>query len=122
MSTARSELLSVSNSRASSSAIESRLPERLGTSVAYRPSELRAEREMAGVVELASEMGSQQKDSLPHSLQLRFSNRRPSSSDAEHLEKTAGWLVQFTITFLKAKLTSPHAKQVLGISCIDFVY
>lgn len=50
----------MSNSRASSSAsesrLESRLPERLGTSIAeYRPSELRGEMEMAGVVAFASE-------------------------------------------------------------------
>jgi hypothetical protein len=79
----------VSNSRASSSASESRLPERLGTSVVeYRPSGLLEAIEMAGVVALASETGSQQNVSLFHNLQLRFSNRRPCSNDAAHLEKT----------------------------------
>jgi hypothetical protein len=83
------EVLSDSNSIASSSAKESRLPDRLGTSfVEYRPSEFREEIEMAGVVALASEIGSQQKVSLFHNLQLRFSNLRPSSRDPAHLEKT----------------------------------
>lgn len=82
------EELSVSNSTASSSN-ESRLPERLGTSeLEYRPSGLLAAMEIAGVVELASDTGSQQKVSLFHSLQLRFSNLRPSSKDPAHLEKT----------------------------------
>ena len=79
---------SVSNSRASSSASESRLPDRLGTSAVYRPSELLDEMEMAGVVALASETGSQQKVSRFHNLQLRFSSLRPSSNDPAHLEKT----------------------------------
>jgi hypothetical protein len=54
----------------------------------YRPSELLWEMEMAGVVALASETGSQQNVSLFHSLQLRFSSLRPSSNDPAHLEKT----------------------------------
>lgn len=83
------EVLSVSNSRASSSASESRLPDRLGTSVEYRPSELLAEMEMAGVVELASETGSQQNVSLFHNRQLKFSSLRPSSNEPAHLENTA---------------------------------
>jgi hypothetical protein len=87
-----SELLSVSNSMASSSARESRLVERLGISVVYCPSELRAEVEMAGVVALASEAESQQKNSRFHNLQLRLSNLRPSSNDAEHFEKTDGFI------------------------------
>ena len=82
------EVLSLSNSSASSSASESRLPERLGTSVEYRPSEFLDAIEMAGVVAFASETGSQQNVSLFHNLQLKFSNRRPSSNDPEHLEKT----------------------------------
>jgi hypothetical protein len=45
--------------------------------------------EMAGVVELASETGSQQKVSLFHSRQLKFSNLRPSSNEPAHLENTA---------------------------------
>jgi hypothetical protein len=44
--------------------------------------------EIAGVVALASEAESQQKNSLFHNLQLRLSNLRPSSNDAEHFEKT----------------------------------
>lgn len=79
----------MSNSRASSSASESRLPERLGTSVVeYRPSGLLEEIEMAGVVALASETGSQQNVSLFHNLHDRFSNLRPCSNDAAHLENT----------------------------------
>lgn len=87
---------SVSNSRASSSARDSRLPDRLGTSVEYRPSGLLDAMEMAGVVALASEMGSQQKVSLFHNLQLKFSNRRPCSKDAAHLEKTVHMLKRFS--------------------------
>lgn len=88
------EVLSDSNSRASSSGSESRLPERLGTSVVeYRPSELLDAMEMAGVVALASDTGSQQKVSLFHNLQLRFSNLRPSSRDPAHREKTVSLLV-----------------------------
>lgn len=90
------EVLSVSNSRASSSASESRLPDRLGTSAEYRPSELLAEMEMAGVVELASETGSQQKVSLFHSRQLKFSNLRPSSNEPAHLENTVHMLKRFS--------------------------
>jgi hypothetical protein len=90
---AEEEVLSLSNSSASSSTSESRLPERLGTSVEYRPSEFLDAMEMAGVVALAPETGSQQKVSLFHSLQLRFSNLSPSSSEPEHLEKTEVQLV-----------------------------
>lgn len=83
------DVLSDSNSIASSSASEERLAERLGTSgTEYRPSELLAAIEIAGVVALASDIGSQQKVSLFHNLQLRFSNRRPSSRDPAHREKT----------------------------------
>lgn len=78
---------SVSNSIASSSANESTLPDRSGISAVYRPSEFREAIEMAGVVDLASSL-SQQNVSLFHNRQLRFSNRRPSSSDPAHLEKT----------------------------------
>ena len=88
------EVLSDSNSRASSSS-ESMLPERSGTSVdEYRPSELLEEIEIAGVVALASETGSQQNVSLFHNLQDRFSNLRPSSNDPAHLEKTVVMLVR----------------------------
>jgi hypothetical protein len=90
------EVLSVSNSRASSSASESRLPDRLGTSAEYRPSELLAEMEMAGVVELASEIGSQQKVSLFHNRQLKFSSLRPSSNEPAHLENTVHMLKRFS--------------------------
>lgn len=82
------EVLSLSNSSASSSASESMLADRLGTSVEYRPSELLDAIEMAGVVALASEMGSQQKVSLFHNRQLKFSSLLPSSNEPEHLEKT----------------------------------
>jgi hypothetical protein len=83
------EVLSDSNSRASSSTSESRLPDRSGTSVdEYRPSELLEDIEIAGVVAFASETGSQQNVSLFHNLQDRFSNLRPSSNDPAHLEKT----------------------------------
>jgi hypothetical protein len=91
------EVLSDSNSRASSSVRESRLPERLGTSaVEYRPSELLEAMEIAGVVALASETGSQQKVSLFQSLQLRFSSLRPSSRDPAHREKTVHMLNRFS--------------------------
>jgi hypothetical protein len=86
-------VLSESNSRASSSTSESRLPDRLGGSAEYRPSELLAEMEIAGVVALASEAGSQQKVSLFHNRQLKFSNLRPSSIDEAHREKTANMLL-----------------------------
>lgn len=84
------EELSVSNSRASSSLSDSRLPERLGTSAEYRPSELLEALEVAGVVALASDTGSQQNVSLFHNLQLRFSNLRPSSNEPAQREKTVG--------------------------------
>jgi hypothetical protein len=88
------EVLSDSNSRASSSTSESRLPERSGTSVdEYRPSELLEDIEIAGVVALASETGSQQNVSRFHNLQDRFSSLRPSSNDPTHLEKTVVGLV-----------------------------
>jgi hypothetical protein len=57
----------------------------------YRPSDVLADIEVAGVVALASEMGSQQKVSRFHNLQLRFSRRRPSSKEPAHREKTR-WL------------------------------
>jgi hypothetical protein len=97
------EVWSLSNSSASSSESESRLPERLGTSVEYRPSEVLDAMEMAGVVALASETGSQQKVSLFHNLQLKFSSRRPSSKEPEHLEKTVHMLKRFS-TFLVSTL------------------
>lgn len=83
-------MLSDSNSTASSSANESRLFDRLGAVLLfeYRPSELLEEMEIAGVVEFASETGSQQNVSRFHSLQLKFSNRLPSSSEPAHREKT----------------------------------
>lgn len=82
-------MLSLSNSNASSSANDSKLPERSGRSAVYRPSELLEDIDIAGVVELASDTGSQQKVSLFHNLQLKFSNRRPSSNDPAHLENTS---------------------------------
>ena len=102
------EVCSLSNSSASSSAIESRLAERLGTSAVYRPSELLAEIEMAGVVALASEIGSQQKVSLFHNRQLRFSNLRPSSSEPAHLEKTANMLVLCSLSQFQRKHSPVH--------------
>jgi hypothetical protein len=87
------KVLSVSNSRASSSVSESRLPDRLGTSAEYRPSELLAEIEIAGVVALASETGSQQNVSLFHNRQLKFSSLRLSSRDPAQRKKTIVGLV-----------------------------
>lgn len=77
---------------------------------------------MAGVVALASVLGSQQKVSLFHNLQLKFSNRRPCSNDAAHFENTG---VRVS-TFRRAKcnctlLTCPHAKKVFHVAGIDFV-
>lgn len=89
MSRAEEEEWSESKSIASSSTNESRLVERPGISVEYRPSELLHEMEIAGVVELASETGSQQNVSRFQSLQLKFSSLRPSSKDPAHLENTS---------------------------------
>jgi hypothetical protein len=117
------EVLSESNSSTSSSTSESRLPDRLGTSVVeYRPSELLEAREIAGVVALASETGSQQNVSLFQSLQLRFSSRRPSSKEPAHREKTAGRVSTGRRTERWGELTCPHAEEVLDVSRIDFVY
>jgi hypothetical protein len=116
------EVLSVSKSRASSSTSESRLPDRLGTSVEYRPSELLAEMEMAGVVELASETGSQQKVSLFHSRQLKFSNLRPSSNEPAHLEKTANVrLCHGRNQTGRNSLTCPHAEEILHVASVELV-
>lgn len=82
------EVEEVSNSRASSSTTESGLLERSGTSVVYRPSDVLADWEVVRVVVLASETGSQQKVSLFHNLQLRFSRRRPSSREPAQRENT----------------------------------
>lgn len=79
-----------SNSMASSSAIESKLPLNSGTSFEYCPLELLEDMDMAGVVAFASDVGSQQNVSLFHNLQLKFSNLRPSSKEPAHLEKTFG--------------------------------
>jgi hypothetical protein len=61
----------------------------------YRPSDVLADIEVAGVVALASEIGSQQKVSRFHNLQLRFSRRRPSSREPAHREKTRRGRSQF---------------------------
>lgn len=86
-----SEVFSASISMASSSAKESRLPERLGISEVTEGADRLARLEMEGAVALA--WGSQQKVSRFHNLQLRFSNRRPCSNDSEHLENTGFSLV-----------------------------
>ena len=114
------EVLSVSNSRASSSASESRLPDKLGTSAEYRPSELLEDIEIAGVVALASETGSQQKVSLFHNLQLKFSNLRPSSNEPAQREKTMQRSAP-NRTRQPMLLTCPHAEQVLHVASVDFV-
>jgi hypothetical protein len=82
------EMFSGSNSRASSSVSELRLPDRLGISIEYRPSELLAKMEMGGVMELALETGSHQKVSLFHNYQFKLSNPRPSSNDPPRLTET----------------------------------
>jgi hypothetical protein len=102
------EVLSVSNSKASSSASDSRLPDRLGTSAEYRPSELLDEMEMAGVVALASETGSQQKVSLFHNRQLKFSSLRPSSNELAHLENTVNTLVLCPLTQFQREHSPVH--------------
>jgi hypothetical protein len=81
-----------SNSMASSSTSESKLPLNSGTLFESRPSELLEDREMMGVVVFASDVGSQQKVSRFHNLQLKFSNLWPSSKDPAHLEKTVHML------------------------------
>ncbi len=112
---------SLSNSIASSSANDSTLPDKSGISAVYRPLELRVEMEIAGVVAFASPC-SQQKVSLFHSLQLRFSRRRPSSTDPAHREKTRQQSALYELAELpRVGLTSPHAKQVLNIPGVDFV-
>lgn len=80
------ELVSASNSMASSSARESTLPERSGRSAEHRLSEPRTAIEMGAVV--STSLGAQQKVSRVHNLQLKFSRRRPSSNDPAHREKT----------------------------------
>ena len=87
-------LSSLSDSITSSSN-EPMLLESSGMSDEYLPSELRCAIEMAGVVALASP-GAQQKVSLFHNLQLRFSKRRPSSIDPAHLLKTVHMLKRFS--------------------------
>lgn len=111
---------SLSDSSASSFENDSKLLERLG--ISYCPSELLDAREVAMVVELASEMGSQQNVSLFHTLQLRFSSLRPCSSDLEHREKTAVLLVTIPMGLIGTLgLTCPHVEKVLDILGIDFV-
>jgi hypothetical protein len=113
---------SLSNSIASSSANESTLTDKSGMSVVYRPLEFRDAIDMAGVVAFASP-GSQQKVSLFHNLQLRFSKRRPSSTDPAHREKTIPLLALYKLSGLpQLGLTSPHAEQVLHVPGVDFVY
>jgi hypothetical protein len=113
-------VLSDSNSRASSSESESRLPERLGTSgVEYRPSELLDAIEIAGVVALASEIGSQQKVSLFHNLQLRFSNLLPSSREPAHLENTVHMLNRFSTLRVSTLCIKPTSTVRTGASNLD---
>ena len=89
------ELSSLSVAMASSSANESMLPDSSGRSEVYRPSELRCDIEIAGVVAFGSP-GAQQNVSLFHSRQLRFSSLRPSSMDPAHLLKTVHMLNRFS--------------------------
>ncbi len=121
-------LSSLSVSTASSSlAIESRLLDRSGTSAEYRPPELRCDIEIAGVVAFAS-LGSQQKVSLFHNLQLKFSSRRPSSIDPAHLLKTVHMLKRFS-TCIKESLLGYmlHSRKLItlltffvSMRCIEF--
>jgi hypothetical protein len=92
---------SLSNSIASSSAKESTLPDKSGISAVYRPLEFREQIEIAGVVALASPC-SQQKVSRFHNRQLRFSNRRPSSSEPAHREKTIKSLALYKLLTIAA--------------------
>jgi hypothetical protein len=87
----------------------------------HRPLEFRDAIETAGVVAFASPC-SQQNVSLFHNLQLRFSKRRPSSTDPAHREKTGPPLALYMLSeFPQLRLTSPHAKQVLHVPGVDFV-
>jgi hypothetical protein len=113
------EVLSVSNSRASSSASESRLPDKLGTSAEYRPSELLEDIEIAGVVALASETGSQQKVSLFHNLQLKFSNLRPSSNEPAQREKTVHMLNRFSTLRVSTLWIRPTSTVKTGASSLE---
>lgn len=72
------------SSCSSSDETESTLTERSGTSEVIEREFLMR---MGGVVACGRE--SQQRVSRVHILQLRFSNRRPSSMVSAHLEKTA---------------------------------
>lgn len=114
------EVLSESNSTASSSSTDAKLPERLGTSDEYLPSEFRLVIEIAGVVLLASETGSQQKVSLVHNLHDKFSSLRPSSRDPAHLEKTVHISIDQEAMATRS-LTCPHAEEILDVSCIYLV-
>ena len=78
---------------------------------------------MAGVV-AGWACGSQQSISRVHTLQLKFSSRRPSSTESAHLEKTAA-CGQVSGVELSGRnrgrmvLTSPHSKQVLHFARVD---
>jgi hypothetical protein len=80
------------NSRTSSSATESTLPDNCGTSGMHCLSGM----SWGGIVVVVDTafcafvwvIGSQQRASLVHKRQLRFSSLRPCSTDSAHLEKT----------------------------------
>ena len=77
---------------------------------------------MAGVVAFASP-GAQQKVSLFHNLQLRFSKRRPSSIEPEHRENRVHILKRFsTCKEVLVKSSGNRSERVLtflvSIRCI----
>lgn len=85
MSTAaETEVDETSSGSNSSSTTDSRLPESSGISWFSVGREM----EIAGVEVEGSGVGSQQKVSRFHNLQLRFSNLRPCSNDPAHRENT----------------------------------
>lgn len=89
----------------------------------YFPSELLDAIEMAGVVAFAS-LVPQQKVSLFHNLQLRFSRRRPSSNEPAQREKTISPVSFYILSRLipgGGILTCPHAEEVLYIARVDLV-
>lgn len=65
-------------------------------------------------------MGAQQKVSLFHNRQLRFSNLLPSSTEPVHFEKTKDvnhGLIRKSVL----GLTSPHAEEILYVACVNLV-
>jgi hypothetical protein len=78
---------------------------------------------MAGVVAFASP-GAQQKVSLFHNLQLRFSKRRPSSIEPEHRENRVHILKRFSTCTkdISKESSGNRSERVTHVSGVDSVY